>query len=202
MLITSGSRLLHVILLLQCVECNTFITLKNKNKNISQNGVAPRSWRVFSYYNSIASSINPQILNLISSKLIKFVCDCDIKKEKKGEMEAIDSVFDPLREFAKDSVRLVKRCHKPDRKGIYLITNHIQNPPLCFFQIRCWISKYWTFLIPNIWSDVLCYCYCRVHQGGVPYGHRVRGYGVRWLLRQAHLHPHQQHHRWLLLMFV
>ena len=88
----------------------------------------------FSYYNSIASSINPQILNLISSKLIKFVCDCDIKKEKKGEMEAIDSVFDPLREFAKDSVRLVKRCHKPDRKGIYLITNHIQNPPLCFFS--------------------------------------------------------------------
>lgn len=47
-------------------------------------------------------------------------------------MEAIDSVFDPLREFAKDSVRLVKRCHKPDRKGIYLITNHIQNPSLFF----------------------------------------------------------------------
>uniref|UniRef100_A0A0E0LE65 Uncharacterized protein n=1 Tax=Oryza punctata TaxID=4537 RepID=A0A0E0LE65_ORYPU len=32
-------------------------------------------------------------------------------------MDAIDSVVDPLREFAKDSVRLVKRCHKPDRKG-------------------------------------------------------------------------------------
>ncbi|KAI8028982.1 Protein transport protein Sec61 subunit gamma [Camellia lanceoleosa] len=31
-------------------------------------------------------------------------------------MDALDSVFDPLREFAKDSVRLVKRCHKPDRK--------------------------------------------------------------------------------------
>ncbi|KAF3962365.1 hypothetical protein CMV_013117 [Castanea mollissima] len=42
----------------------------------------------------------------------------------------------------------------------------------------------------------------RVHQGGFPYGHRVCGYGVRWLLRQAHLHPHQQHHRWLLLMSV
>lgn len=25
-------------------------------------------------------------------------------------------LVDPLREFAKDSVRLVKRCHKPDRK--------------------------------------------------------------------------------------
>ncbi|KAF3683391.1 Protein transport protein Sec61 subunit gamma [Capsicum annuum] len=31
-------------------------------------------------------------------------------------MDALDSVFDPLRDFAKDSVRLVKRCHKPDRK--------------------------------------------------------------------------------------
>ncbi|KAG1364428.1 protein transport protein Sec61 subunit gamma [Cocos nucifera] len=31
-------------------------------------------------------------------------------------MDALDSVVDPLREFAKDSVRLVKSCHKPDRK--------------------------------------------------------------------------------------
>ncbi|KAJ6375371.1 hypothetical protein OIU77_000366 [Salix suchowensis] len=31
-------------------------------------------------------------------------------------MDAIDSVVDPLRGFAKDSVRLVKRCHKPDQK--------------------------------------------------------------------------------------
>ncbi|KAJ0965710.1 hypothetical protein J5N97_026848 [Dioscorea zingiberensis] len=31
-------------------------------------------------------------------------------------MDALDSVVDPLREFAKDSLRLVKRCHKPDRK--------------------------------------------------------------------------------------
>ncbi|VAH06260.1 unnamed protein product [Triticum turgidum subsp. durum] len=36
-------------------------------------------------------------------------------------MDAIDSVVDPLREFAKDSVRLVKRCHKPDRKDLTLI---------------------------------------------------------------------------------
>ncbi|ONK71451.1 uncharacterized protein A4U43_C04F8700 [Asparagus officinalis] len=31
-------------------------------------------------------------------------------------MDAIESVVDPLRDFMKDSVRLVKRCHKPDRK--------------------------------------------------------------------------------------
>ncbi|KAM0913764.1 hypothetical protein ACQ4PT_011939 [Festuca glaucescens] len=35
-------------------------------------------------------------------------------------MDAVDSVVDPLREFAKDSVRLVKRCHKPDRKDLTL----------------------------------------------------------------------------------
>ncbi|KAG5251802.1 transport protein SEC [Salix suchowensis] len=35
-------------------------------------------------------------------------------------MDAIDSVVDPLREFAKDSVRLVKRCHKPDQKDFDL----------------------------------------------------------------------------------
>ncbi|KAE8652379.1 hypothetical protein Csa_013907, partial [Cucumis sativus] len=31
--------------------------------------------------------------------------------------DAIDSVVDPLRAFAKDSLRLVKRCHKPDRNA-------------------------------------------------------------------------------------
>ncbi|XP_016445200.2 aquaporin PIP1-2-like [Nicotiana tabacum] len=32
------------------------------------------------------------------------------------QRDTLDYVFDPLRDFAKDSVRLVKRCHKPDRK--------------------------------------------------------------------------------------
>ncbi|EFJ23223.1 hypothetical protein SELMODRAFT_228208 [Selaginella moellendorffii] len=31
-------------------------------------------------------------------------------------MEAVDVVVRPMKEFAKDSLRLVKRCHKPDRK--------------------------------------------------------------------------------------
>ncbi|KAK9090105.1 hypothetical protein Sjap_023282 [Stephania japonica] len=31
-------------------------------------------------------------------------------------MDALDSVVDPLRDFAKDSLRLVKKCHKPDQK--------------------------------------------------------------------------------------
>lgn len=32
-------------------------------------------------------------------------------------MEQVVSVVDPLRQFAKDSYRLVKRCNKPDLKG-------------------------------------------------------------------------------------
>ncbi|XP_044429164.1 protein transport protein Sec61 subunit gamma-like [Triticum aestivum] len=32
-------------------------------------------------------------------------------------MDVVDSVVDPLREFAKDSIRLIKRRHKPNRKG-------------------------------------------------------------------------------------
>ncbi|KAG6410609.1 hypothetical protein SASPL_128671 [Salvia splendens] len=38
------------------------------------------------------------------------------QKGKERIMDALDSVFDPLRDFSKDSIRLVKRCHKPDRK--------------------------------------------------------------------------------------
>ncbi len=29
----------------------------------------------------------------------------------------MESVLEPLKEFSKNSVRLVKRCTKPDRKG-------------------------------------------------------------------------------------
>lgn len=34
-----------------------------------------------------------------------------------GAMEAVDTVVRPVKDFAKDSIRLVKRCHKPDRRG-------------------------------------------------------------------------------------
>ncbi|XP_043725392.1 protein transport protein Sec61 subunit gamma-like [Telopea speciosissima] len=37
-------------------------------------------------------------------------------------MDALDSVVDPLREFAKDKYRLVKHCHKPDGKEFTKVT--------------------------------------------------------------------------------
>jgi protein transport protein SEC61 subunit gamma-like protein len=38
------------------------------------------------------------------------------RSEGKNKMEAVDTVVRPVREFTKDSIRLVKKCHKPDRR--------------------------------------------------------------------------------------
>lgn len=64
-------------------------------------------------------------------------------------MDAIDSVFDPLREFSKDSVRLVKRCHKPDRKGnpktFFLKKKFVS---CCCFEIL--IQSYWDLMFSDM----------------------------------------------------
>uniref|UniRef100_A0A0E0ITU0 Uncharacterized protein n=1 Tax=Oryza nivara TaxID=4536 RepID=A0A0E0ITU0_ORYNI len=46
-------------------------------------------------------------------------------------MDAVDSVVDSLREFAKDSICLVKHCHKPDRKEFTKV-------------VACMLQKYQT----------------------------------------------------------
>ena len=47
------------------------------------------------------------------SKLIQFAS----LVENSSKMDQIISAVEPLRQFSKDSLRLVKRCTKPDRKG-------------------------------------------------------------------------------------
>ena len=107
-------------------------------------------------------------------------------------MDAIDSVVDPLRDFAKDSVRLVKRCHKPDRKGISLS-----------FSLSLSLSQYiyicgFCLDLCGSGTEIRVFC-CRIHESGVPYSDRIRGDGIRRLLREADLHSDQQHHRRLRL---
>lgn len=58
-------------------------------------------------------------------------------------MDSLDSVFDPLRDFAKDSVRLVKRCHKPDRKG----TTRCRTRNFCYQMLNYKYDMIYTFLI-------------------------------------------------------
>jgi hypothetical protein len=87
-------------------------------------------------------------------------------------MDAIDSVVDPLREFAKDSVRLVKRCHKPDQKGINFFFN------------------YWIVAVKqNRDFKNSGFIFCRIHEGGDSYCNRIRGYGICWVLREVDFYP-------------
>ena len=41
-------------------------------------------------------------------------------------MDQIIQTVEPVRQFAKDSIRLVKRCTKPDKKGMIYLQNSIQ----------------------------------------------------------------------------
>ena len=45
------------------------------------------------------------------------------QKTKREKMEVADIAIAPLKEFMKDSVRLVKKCTKPDRREFTLIAS-------------------------------------------------------------------------------
>lgn len=47
-------------------------------------------------------------------------------------MEHLQALIDPSKQFAKDSVRLVKRCTKPDRKGIVYYDSALGDVTLLF----------------------------------------------------------------------
>ena len=93
-------------------------------------------------------------------------------------MDQIVQTIEPVKQFAKDSIRLVKRCTKPDKKG--------KNRR--FFHDRQIANNFnFDFRIPKD-----CYCY----------RYWIRHYGLHRLLCQIDPHSHQQHHRrlveWLL----
>ena len=47
----------------------------------------------------------------------------ETQKTKREKMEVADIAIAPLKEFMKDSVRLVKKCTKPDRREFTLIAS-------------------------------------------------------------------------------
>ncbi|KAH0871128.1 hypothetical protein HID58_078150 [Brassica napus] len=85
-------------------------------------------------------------------------------------MDAIDSVVDPLRDFAKDSIRLVKRCHKPDRKGI---TSPLLLSPF-FLDSYDACERSVCFLT----SDLLDLSSDAIHESGGPYSDRFCSNGI------------------------
>ena len=50
----------------------------------------------------------------------------------------MESVLEPLKEFSKNSLRLVKRCTKPDRRGEeYALRYHHSQLIACIVQTLC-----------------------------------------------------------------
>ena len=80
-------------------------------------------------------------------------------------MEQVQLYVKPVKEFAKDSMRLVKRCTKPDLKG--------REDVLAQF--------YYEFAF-------------RVSEDRCCYGHRLCYHGLHWILCQVDPHSNQQHH--------
>lgn len=88
-------------------------------------------------------------------------------------MDQVELYVKPVKDFAKDSMRLVKRCTKPDLKGE-----------------RLYICRQEGLM--SVTSSVCCHCRVSAYRSG--HGHWVRRDGIHWLLRETHPHPNQQYH--------
>ena len=53
----------------------------------------------------------------LSDMSIKLHCSTNYFVSYLLDMDQVMQLVDPAKQFAKDSLRLVKRCTKPDRKG-------------------------------------------------------------------------------------
>lgn len=71
-------------------------------------------------------------------------------------MEHLQALIDPSKQFAKDSIRLVKRCTKPDRKGILFVMNAF----LSFFGIFLTFLETYFEITFNLYSQGSCSCGC------------------------------------------
>ena len=60
-----------------------------------------------------------QVLHYSTFTLIKRQIFKALKNTYIYNMDQIVQTLEPLRQFSKDSIRLVKRCTKPDRKGTF-----------------------------------------------------------------------------------
>ncbi len=67
-----------------------------------------------------------------------FVSDNSISSLLRLIMDQILQFVEPMRQFSKDSVRLVKRCTKPDRKGTEIRSNtEIPSIDMPELRIKC-----------------------------------------------------------------
>lgn len=116
---------------------------------------------------------------------------------------------EPSRQFVKDSIRLVKRCTKPDRKGRFTLCFSLHFTLNSSFHLISIHQPIWRWTEPMTQSSlkslitalfqVLINQIFYLLSSRIPedcHGHSdwVCHHGFHWLLRQTHSHPHQQHH--------
>jgi len=120
------------------------------------------------------SEILKCILNIIGFinwmwfKILKFYIFCRFS----FVMDQIKKLTEPGRQFAKDSIRLVKRCTKPDRKGNLTLLILLTIVKYCSLILIIYI-----FINYRISKDRNCHCNRFLYNGF----HRI--------LRQANSYP-------------
>lgn len=103
-------------------------------------------------------------------------------------MDQVMQFVEPGRQFIKDSVRLVKRCTKPDRKGIVSTLINL-------FRTRGMKSTTkhtWCRLL--LFDNNLIFPASRIPEDSHGYRYWICHHGLHRFLCQTHSHPHQQHH--------
>ena len=98
-------------------------------------------------------------------------------------------------QFVRDSWRLMKRCTKPDRTGAPAVI--FAQSEFCAAVLRLAALFYSIISFAELSSLPLC-CLSlsrRVLEDRAGDRHRLCDHGLHRLLREAHLHPDQQHHR-------
>lgn len=93
-------------------------------------------------------------------------------------MDVADLIVKPAKEFAKDSIRLVKRCTKPDRKGA---NNYRAARPHENAQSLRGRGRFEALLLRPLFSVR------RVHEGCAAHRAGVRRHRVHRLLREAYI---------------
>ncbi len=82
-------------------------------------------------------------------------------------MDQVWAYVKPLKDFSKDSMRLVKRCTKPDIKGKFVMT--------------------WALYVSSLRHNFVC----RISENSSGYSGGVCHHGIHWILCEADPHTHQ-----------
>lgn len=107
-------------------------------------------------------------------------------------MDQVMQFVEPSRQFVKDSIRLVKRCTKPDRKGEFIHLASAARELLSLTSDLIMFCLTTPFIFLNHLTRVVSHF--RIPEDCNGHSDRVCHYGVHWFLRQTHSHPHQQYH--------